>query len=60
MPEIFGKNIRSRKMDQQNAVEKMWLHYYNHTLLVQGLITQSQYRSMNVLINGRATSNLEP
>lgn len=44
-----GKNEELRR----NAVEKMWLNYFNNELLAQGLITESMYRKMKVQISTR-------
>lgn len=47
---------RSNEAKRRNVVEKMWLHYYNNTLLEMGLITQSQFRRMQAQINCRKPS----
>ena len=44
---------------KQNIVEKMWLHYFNNSLLEQGLITETQHRKMKVSINSRKASAME-
>ena len=44
---------------KRSVVEKMWLHYYNNTLLEKGLITESQHHKMRVSINSRQSSALE-
>ena len=38
---------------RRNAVEKMWLNYYNNELLAQGLITESMHRKMKLEISTR-------
>ena len=38
---------------RRNAVEKMWLNYYNNELLAQGLITESMHRKMKLEISMR-------
>lgn len=41
------------------VVEKMWLNYFNDSLLKKGLITESQHRKMKIQINSRKVSVLE-
>jgi len=41
------------------VVEKMWLHYFNNSLLEKGLITEAQHRKMKNQINSRKASALE-
>ena len=41
------------------VVEKMWLNYFNNSLLEKGLITEAQYRKMKIHINSRKASALE-
>lgn len=38
---------------KQLVIEKAWLHYYNDTLLQQGLISEVQHRKMKTKINCR-------
>ena len=38
---------------KKNVIEKLWLHYYNDTLLSEGMITEKEHRGMQKLINGR-------
>ena len=38
---------------RRNAVEKMWLNYYNNELLAQGLISESMHRKMKLEISMR-------
>ena len=42
---------------RQNVVEKMWLNYFNNTLLEQGLITESMHRKMKLDISTRKSVN---
>ena len=35
------------------AVERMWLNYYNNTLLEQGLISENMHRKMKIQIASR-------
>ena len=42
---------------RRNAVEKMWLNYYNNELLAQGLITESMHRKMKLEISTRRPVN---
>ena len=44
---------------KRRVVEKMWLNYFNNSLLEKGLITEYQYRKMKLQINSRKTSALE-
>lgn len=41
------------------VVEKMWLNYFNNSLLEKGLITEAQHRKMKIQINSRKASALE-
>lgn len=50
-----GENEGKRRC----VVEKMWLHYFNNSLLEKGLITKAQHRKMKIQINSRKTSALE-
>lgn len=38
---------------RQAAVERMWLNYYNNTLLQQGLISADMHRKMKIQIATR-------
>lgn len=38
------------------VVEKMWLNYFNNSLLEQGLITELEHRKMKIQINSRKPS----
>lgn len=42
---------------RRNVVEKMWLNYFNNTLLEQGLISESMHRKMKVEISTRRSVN---
>jgi len=59
MAENHGERNIAREAEKRNVVEKMWLNYYNNTLLEKGLITESQHRKMRVSINSRKPSALE-
>ena len=41
---------------RQAAVERMWLHYYNNTLLEQGLISEDMHRKMKTQIAARKSA----
>ena len=41
------------------VIEKMWLNYFNNSLLEKGLITEAQYRKMKTQINSRKASALK-
>ena len=41
------------------VVEKMWLSYFNNTLLEKGVITQDQHRKIQVRINSRKPTGME-
>lgn len=43
----------SPAQQRQVVVERMWLHYYNNTLLSKGLITEAQHRKMQAKICSR-------
>lgn len=47
------KSNLSTEQQRQVVVERMWLHYYNNTLLAQGIITETQHRKMQAMINSR-------
>ena len=38
------------------VIERMWLDYYNNSLLEQGLITEYQHQKMKALISSRMSS----
>lgn len=59
MAENHGEMNSANEAAKRNVVEKMWLNYYNNTLLEKGLITESQHRKMRVSINSRKPSALE-
>lgn len=40
-------------------VEKMYLNYFNNSLLEQGIITPEQHRKMKVYISTRKSSSSE-
>lgn len=49
-----GTPINEQK--RRRVIEKMWLNYYNNTLLEKGLITETQHRRMQVRISSRLPS----
>ena len=42
---------------RRNVVEKMWLNYFNNSLLEQGLISESMHHKMKVQISTRKPTN---
>jgi len=44
---------------RRSVVEKMWLNYFNNSLLEKGLITETQHRKMKTKISSRKMSALE-
>ena len=71
-PPEYGNNTNSLEVDimaeytneeneakRRSIVEKMWLHYFNNSLLEKGLITETQHRKMKTQINSRKVSALE-
>ena len=54
---MAGKKEHSNEELRRNAVEKMWLHYFNNGLLEQGLITESMHRRMKLNISTRRPVN---
>ena len=59
MAENHSEIAEAKEAVKRNVVEKMWLNYYNNTLLEKGLITETQHRKMRVSINSRKPSALE-
>lgn len=59
MAENHCETSSTREAEKRNVVEKMWLHYYNNTLLEQGLITETQHQKMSASINSRKPSALK-
>lgn len=49
----------SNEQRRKSVVEKMWLNYYNNSLLEKGMITQDQHRRMQVQINSRKPAGME-
>ena len=47
------------EIKRRSVIEKMWLHYFNISLLEKGLITEAQYRKMKAQISSRKVSALE-
>lgn len=56
MAKQIDEKIRMREAQKRAAIERMWLSYYNTTLLEKGLITRDQHRKMKVCINTRNSS----
>lgn len=44
---------------RRSVIERMWLAYYNDTLLQKGMITPDQHRKMKVYISTRLSSSME-
>lgn len=49
----------SNEAVKRSVVEKMWLHYFNNSLLEKGLITEAQHSKMKTQISRRKVSALE-
>ena len=49
----------SNEQRRKSVVEKMWLNYYNNSLLEKGMITQDQHRRMQVQINSSKPTGME-
>ena len=52
---------RKRSLEEQlkqAKVEKMWLNYFNNSLLEKGIITPEEYRRMETQIVTRKSSKL--
>jgi hypothetical protein len=45
----------SPAQQRQVVIERMWLRYYNDTLLAKGIITETQHRKMQAKICSRTT-----
>lgn len=56
---VAAENELTNELKRKSVVEKMWLNYYNNSLLEKGLITETQHRKMKVKINSRKPSALE-
>lgn len=48
-----------RKANRRYVVEKMWLNFFNNSLLEKELITETQHQKMKILINSRKATALE-
>jgi len=59
MAENHSEGCEANEAAKRNVIEKMWLNYYNNTLLEKGVITEAQHRKMRVSINSRKPSSLE-
>lgn len=51
-----AKEDRLEEQMRQAAVEKLWLNYFNNTLLEQGMITPAEHRQMQLQIRTRKPS----
>ena len=49
---VDGEKERNEAL-RRNAVEKMWLNYYNNELLARGLISEPMHRKMKLEISMR-------
>ena len=57
LPDIHEpKNPPMSEKKKQSILEKLWLTYYNDTLLEKGVITQDEHDKMRVKIKTRASS----
>lgn len=50
---MIQKSNLSPAQQRQVVVERMWLQYYNDTLLAKGVITEAQHRKMRAMISSR-------
>ena len=50
---MVQKSNLSPAQQRQVVVERMWLRYYNDTLLAKGIITETQHRKMQAKICSR-------
>lgn len=53
---MADKEALTNEQKRRNVVEKMWLNYYNDTLLERGIITDVQHRKIKIQINSRKPS----
>jgi len=53
------KQNLSNEQQRRNVVEKMWLNYFNNTLLEKGMISPEDHRRMKVYISTRKPSAME-
>lgn len=61
---IGGNNMEqkqnlSNEQQRRNVVEKMWLNYFNNTLLEKGMISPEDHHRMKVYISTRKPSAME-
>ncbi len=57
LPDIHDpKNPPMSEQEKQSILEKLWLTYYNDTLLEKGVITKDEHDKMRVKIMTRASS----
>lgn len=54
-----SKADSAKEAAKRNVVAKLWLNYYNNTLLEKGFITEYQHRKINISINSRKPSDTE-
>lgn len=52
------KNTMSNEQRRRWIAEKMWLNFYNKHLLEQGIITDAQYKKMQIQISSKKPSAL--
>ena len=53
------KQNLNNEQQRRNVVEKMWLNYFNNTLLEKGMISPEDHRRMKVYISTRKPSAME-
>lgn len=53
------KQNLSNEQQRRNVVEKMWLNYFNNTLLEKGMISPEDHHRMKVYISTRKPSAME-
>ena len=55
LPDIHEpKNPPMSEKQKQSILEKLWLTYYNDTLLEKGVITEDEHNKMRVKIKTRS------
>lgn len=50
------KNANMTDQKRQSVIEQLWLTYYNDTLYVKGVITETERNRMRVKIKNRTAS----
>lgn len=53
-----GRWLRRMKADKRQQAEAVWLHYFNRTLLANGLIDEAEWSKMNWAIQ-KSMGNME-